>query len=492
VSTLATAWGDALRRYAEHERGNGRAEVTTRTRLARLRAFARDCPLPPSHVTHTEVAAWLEGRHEHGWAAATLIAHRSALVSFQRWAYATGLAGEDPAEWPSRPRTPDRERDRAQDGIRAEWAGALARFAVHERTSGKSATTVRQHTERLQRFARDMPCGPWNVSPAEIPGWINASSGRWAPATVTAHRSAIVAFFRWAHAEGHTREDLAALPSRRAAVLLPPPAWVEPLGAYAAFLRGIGRSEETIYTRTGAVRRFARERPDLGPWEVSFTEIIAWMGGKRWAAETRKLHRDALRSFYGWALDAGRIGEDPARRIPPIRGSRPMPRPVHDDAYESALRATTGRARLALRLAAELGLRRGEVVRVHSRDLYGGPGEWSLYVFGKGSKERVLPVPDDLAEALRALPPGYAFPGGDDGHLSAQWMGKLVSDLLPERFTMHKLRHRFATRAYNVDADVFTVQQLLGHASPATTQRYVLVNDHAKRRLVNAAASTGS
>lgn len=51
---------------------------------------------------------------------------------------------------------------------------------------------------------------------------------------------------------------------------------------------------------------------------------------------------------------------------------------------------------------------------------------------------------------------------------------------------MHALRHRFATRVYNVDRDVFAVQILLGHSSPATTQRYVQINDTALRRLVTA------
>ena len=83
---------------------------------------------------------------------------------------------------------------------------------------------------------------------------------------------------------------------------------------------------------------------------------------------------------------------------------------------------------------------------------------------------------------------GYAFPGADDGHLSPRWVGKIVAELLPGTATMHQLRHRFATRAYAVDRDVLTVQQLLGHASPATTQRYVVVPPEAGRRTVLAAA----
>ena len=157
--------------------------------------------------------------------------------------------------------------------------------------------------------------------------------------------------------------------------------------------------------------------------------------------------------------------------------------------YREALARGDRRARVALRLAAELGLRRGEVAQVHSRDLQpDAAGNWVLLVRGKGAKDRTIPLSHDIAMMLRSLPVGYAFPGHQNGHLSAAWLGRTISALLPESVTMHSLRHRFATLAYNVDRDVFTVQQLLGHASPATTQRYVLVNEHDKRRLIEAIA----
>lgn len=53
---------------------------------------------------------------------------------------------------------------------------------------------------------------------------------------------------------------------------------------------------------------------------------------------------------------------------------------------------------------------------------------------------------------------------------------------------MHALRHAFATRVYNVNRDVFALQQLLGHASAGTTQRYVKVSDDRMRELVEAVA----
>ena len=82
------------------------------------------------------------------------------------------------------------------------------------------------------------------------------------------------------------------------------------------------------------------------------------------------------------------------------------------------------------------------------------------------------------------------FPGAIDGHLSADWVGKLVGRLLPGAHTMHALRRKFASAAYAVDKDVFVVQELLGHASPVTTRRYVEVPRDDLRRTVNAMTRT--
>lgn len=64
----------------------------------------------------------------------------------------------------------------------------------------------------------------------------------------------------------------------------------------------------------------------------------------------------------------------------------------------------------------------------------------------------------------------------------------LLTRALPDGVTGHALRHRFATKAYAVNRDLFAVQQLLGHASPNTTQAYVKVPEESLRQLVNAVA----
>jgi len=87
-----------------------------------------------------------------------------------------------------------------------------------------------------------------------------------------------------------------------------------------------------------------------------------------------------------------------------------------------------------------------------------------------------VPIGDDLAAAIAGADE-WLFPGDEDGHLSPRWVGKLMAGALPDHWTAHTLRHRFATRAYRGSRNLRAVQTLLGHSSVATTERYTAVDD---------------
>lgn len=267
-----------------------------------------------------------------------------------------------------------------------------------------------------------------------------------------------------------------------------PDHWSAELEVWAGSLRAAGRAESTVRTRTEHIRWLARDHTARNPWTLTADDLTTWAGAHAWARETRRAVRASLRCFYAWAHLTGRTHTDPTTALARVEPAQPRPRPTPDQAYRAALAAATPRERLMLRLAAELGLRRAEVATVHTRDLVEDLDGWSLLVHGKGARDRLVPLPPILAAELRALPHGWAFPGDHDGHLSPRWVGKLIARLLPEPWTMHSLRHRFATRAYAAAGDLLVVQKLLGHTSPVTTQVYVRLPDDALRRTVLAAA----
>lgn len=270
-----------------------------------------------------------------------------------------------------------------------------------------------------------------------------------------------------------------------------PSPWREPIATWTVALRSAGRSPNTIATRTDHLRRAARA---LGgsPWTVTADQVTEWVGRQEWGRETRRSVYATLRLFWSWAVATGRCEVSPAATLPAVQPEPPMPRPTPERVYRDALAAADGRERLILRLAAESGLRRAEIAQVHRRDVLEDLTGWSLLVHGKGGRDRIVPVDDELAVLVRAAvmaSGGWMLPGDDHGHLSPRYVGILASRLLPEDWTLHTLRHRCASVAYSAERDLLGVQQLLGHASVATTQRYVRVPDTAIRRAVAAAAA---
>ena len=265
-----------------------------------------------------------------------------------------------------------------------------------------------------------------------------------------------------------------------------PVGWDIPISDWRLHLLGSGRSVATTRLRVDWVRRFARA-VEVGPGQVTTADVIEWSAAHLWARDTRRSALQSVSSFYGWAGAAMPIMVD-VSALPSVRASAPAPRPADDEAVGRALQTPDWRVHLAVRLASELGLRRGEVARVRAsdivRDLHGA----SLIVHGKGGKVRTVPIVTSLVDELEARGPGWIFPGADAGHISPEWIGRLVTRALPPGVTMHALRHRFATRAYERTGDLVSVQRVLGHESPHTTLRYLAITDEALRAVVEAAA----
>lgn len=263
-----------------------------------------------------------------------------------------------------------------------------------------------------------------------------------------------------------------------------PATWRGDVEGWATAQRAAGRSAETIALRRYHLTRLAQWAAPRRPADLTLDDLLTWLGGHNWSRETLRSHRASVRGFYRWATATGRVPVDVSLGLPPVAPAQPRPRPAPPTAVVAALHEADQRVWLMIRLGVEVGLRRGEVARVHSSDVLEDLGGWSLRVHGKGARERTVPLPANLARALRELPPGWAFPGRDGGHLSPRWVGRLVSRMLPDGVTMHALRHLCATELHDDTHDLRAVQRLLGHASVATTERYVAVRDDTVRRMV--------
>lgn len=363
-----------------------------------------------------------------------------------------------------------------------EWDTALSLFVADQRSRRIDESTISRRVRQVRRIGIAVGIGPWKATREHLLAATQELAA--ANSTKLTYRESLRAFYRWAHTSRRVWDDPTEEPSRRATSAPISPAWDAELRAYRAALRAEGIAETTIRVRLSQLRRFGRDHAHLSPWAVTLDDMLEWFGSKRWAKETRRGHRSAVRSFYRWGKATGRVKRNPAAKLPTMKSATPVPRPADMSDYDLALARADDRERLALRMAIGLGMRCGEVARAHGSDLRGGPGAWTLRVNGKGDKIRSLPVPDDLARTIRVKGNTWLFPGQIDGHLSAAYLGKRVNRVLPRGTTMHMLRHKFATDAYAITHDTFAVQRLLGHASPATTQRYVAIDDESLRDTV--------
>jgi len=211
----------------------------------------------------------------------------------------------------------------------------------------------------------------------------------------------------------------------------------------------------------------------------------------------------AIHTFYRWAVDEGTIAHDPslllgrpkvANRLPTVLRAREaadlVEVPDADETDDPIERAVALRDRAILELLYGSGLRVSEVTSLRRDDLDLDGAR--VLVRGKGSKERRVPVSDDAVLAVRAwLADGRVHLTADAGGplflnrkhkpMSPRDVRAMVDGyagaLLPgRRIGPHTLRHSYATHLLEGGADIRAVQELLGHSSVATTQRYTHVS----------------
>jgi integrase/recombinase XerC len=265
------------------------------------------------------------------------------------------------------------------------------------------------------------------------------------------------------------------------------------LPGFAAWLGG--RAAATRKAYVGDVTAFAEWMTRSGvhdPRDVDRMHLrryLASLGTRKLARATIARKAAALRCYFSWQVRQGRLESDPARSLRAPSGGGRLPRVLSGGEVSSLLDVDTGtpvdRRDLAvlellyaagLRVSELCGLDRGDV------DLRGR----TVTVLGKGGKQRRVPVHDAAVAALAAWfengrddmdgPPEAAFVNRRGARLGPRDVRRILDRRSASPTHPHALRHTYATHLLDGGADLRVVQELLGHASLATTQVYTHVS----------------
>lgn len=210
------------------------------------------------------------------------------------------------------------------------------------------------------------------------------------------------------------------------------------------------------------------------------------------APQTRYTYIAYLSAFYTWAHKQGYVAGDPTALIERPKLPRRLPRPVDDDGLYDAIRYADPRMKAWLLLGAYQGFRCIEIARLRGEHV--NPSRMTITAHGKGDKERTMALHPDTLEALRAysLPrTGLVFERRGGGPIQPSTISRYISRHLADIGTAHQLRHWFGTETYEESHDLLLTQQLLGHASPATTAIYAQVSGERGRAVIGALGVRG-
>ena len=234
----------------------------------------------------------------------------------------------------------------------------------------------------------------------------------------------------------------------------------------------------------------------------SFIRDILGFGYARTSA-ARKL--SAIKGWLVYLMDRGEIGSDPSMGIrgPKLPSVLPRALPREDVSMmlETGIEGENShRDRAVLELLYGSGLRIAEVASIRWGDL--DVVERWIRIKGKGNKERIVPLGSYSIKALgewKQCPcePGeFLFPGRNGGHITVRTISRIVKKAAMRvglsGVTPHMLRHSFATHMLEGGASLRVLQELLGHESLATTQRYLTVTaEHLKKSYLEAHPRAG-
>ena len=220
-------------------------------------------------------------------------------------------------------------------------------------------------------------------------------------------------------------------------------------------------------------------------------------------SKTQSRHLSAIREFYRFLYSENRIKENPCDYIQMPKMPKSLPKYLSEQEVLDLIRSakeSSYRLYTLLEVVYASGLRVSELVGLPLTAF--NPTEKHLFVIGKGSKERVVPLNEHATEALQKWLPErekqlsrrskWLFPStrSQSGHLTRgaffKELKKLASDigLNPEKVFPHVFRHSFASHLVAHEADLRSVQKMLGHSDITTTEIYTHILPDRLKKIV--------
>ena len=259
---------------------------------------------------------------------------------------------------------------------------------------------------------------------------------------------------------------------------------------YVATRRGSGEiGRETARNLRYLLGRFTATVGDLPVRRVQRKHVEGYLASRDISPSTKRVELSGLRTFFAWCVERGVIRDDPTRGVKGPGRIRYQPRGLSPEQVGAILaHAGDSRARVVVLLAVQEGLRRGEI-----RGLTVDRIDWSdrvVHVIGKGQHERVVPLSDETADAIRSYLTESPARGGaplirsslhPGRALSNDWIYKSVRLAMEcagvkleawDGRSVHSLRHGCAQHMLANGAQLEDVQRMLGHQHPQTTLIY--------------------
>jgi len=276
--------------------------------------------------------------------------------------------------------------------------------------------------------------------------------------------------------------------------------WLGSLTRVAASTRSVYRRD--LRAAATWLERHGRDDPaSVGRRDLR--GYLAQLDRDGYARRTTARKASVLRRYFHWAQRTGRIAHDPSAALSAPRGTATLPRVLSaselDGLVEGGPRSEARpeielRDRAVVELLYGSGLRVSELCGLRRGDLSGPAG--TISVWGKGDKQRRVPISEPAAAALaewisdgrpklvtEATPDDQVFLNRRGKPLSPRDVRRLLDRRSPTPTHPHALRHTFATHLLDGGADLRAVQELLGHADLATTQIYTRVSRERMREV---------